>query len=416
MITVTKKHMLLICFILLFFGNKCFSEETYSINYNNNYYSISSTFSLIWDYVDSERISNKRTSELKEKSFYYCLNENEQIRDLYNKNMEIKITHNKDSLFFNLGTIIYDKAISDCRIPQLAFFPDYNAVEVLYYDSLFSNSHRCKVIRFDFEKNTVNVIFEYQISDLFYSIFKTGKNYSFAEEIYSRIYKKHFLSENVFTCYTGDEPLCGGWADFIYTTVSGNIIVQDPYNENSNKKKFFSNRLKNSRPKGMLTNKDFVSRSAEQLLLNNTLYNSQSFLVEGKTEYRPSNLSSFSEIPFVPNIPYKDEEIVIVADKDIAGLFICNGFYHQDKTNLFNENCRPKEIEIIYDDSYNLQHHIILEDIQNPQFIPLLNINEKKIRIKIISVYAGTKYKDVCINCIQPVGKYSEFDFFNSQK
>lgn len=417
MITITKKHMLYIYTILLFCSKLLFGEDNFTLRFKDKNYIVFTTFPLIFDFENSERIPYTKTKEIKEKFFYYCLYEDEQIRDLNNKKMIIKIKDNNNQILsFDLGSIMYDKSMSDCRVPRLAFFSDSNGVDILYYDSLFSDSHRCKIISFDFNTNYAKITFETQISDLFCSLFQNSKSYSFEEEIYMRIYKHKDLIENEYSCYTGDEPLCGGWADFIYTTVSDNRFIQDPYNEKSIEKDFFLKRLTNSRPKKMLTDKDFLYGKKEKLLLKNVVYKTKSFLIEGTTEYKPSNMQNFSNIPYVPNIQYDKEEIIIEADNEIAGLFICNGFYHQDKPNLYTENSRPKEIEIIYDDSYQLHHCVILEDIQKSQFVPLLNINENKIRIKILSVYEGTKYKDTCINCIKPVGKFSEFDFYESQK
>ena len=136
-------------------------------------------------------------------------------------------------------------------------------------------------------------------------------------------------------------------------------------------------------------------------LIKDVSYSSKSELKEGQTVYSASNLATFSDIPWVPS--EKDltkEEIVITSQDKIAALMIGNGFYREDKEYLFLQNRRAKEIVIEYENNPGFEHHVILMDTAFAQPVPLVDINSKSIRIKILSYYEGTKYDDLCINYI----------------
>lgn len=152
-----------------------------------------------------------------------------------------------------------------------------------------------------------------------------------------------------------------------------------------------------------------------QLFIGNIFISAKSALQEKNITYNAENLKSFSNIPWVPSGDYKKEEVIIESpDKPIQALLIGNGFYNNKKPYLFLENNRVKEIEIIYPQSYGIKHRVILPDNALVQYIPLLNVNEKKIRLKILSVYQGSKYNDTCLNCIYAVRKLSSYDEYDT--
>ena len=367
-------------------------------------------------YCCRESIDKREIFYISLEEFLFPLSEYNEIRDFDNKKLELMISLEASELKYDFSKIMYDKYFSNSRTVQIAFFPAKEYVDVLYLDSLFETAFRYIVVRYDFESKQVSKIDEGKFGHFFYMIFKDSNNYDFAVEVYKRLFLNESLLEKKYVCYTGNEDLCGNGVDFVYTVIDGNLVYQNPLDANSNYIDFYTQRRFKEPPNHLLTDADYLSYSARHLLLKNVKYDASDFITEGLVKYSPENLSKFSNKPFAVNFNNQLPEITIQSDQEIAGLYICNGFYNDNKSYLYLNNSRVKEIEIVYNNSYSLIHRIVLEDIQNPQFIPLININEKTIKIKILSVYEGDKYNDICINCIKPIGKYSEFDFYNSQK
>ena len=129
--------------------------------------------------------------------------------------------------------------------------------------------------------------------------------------------------------------------------------------------------------------------------------------------YAVSNLATFSDIPWVPaEKDLSKEEIVINSKDKIIALMIGNGFYNTGKEYLFLQNRRAKELSIEYENNPGFEHHVILMDTAFAQPVPLVDINSKTIKIKILSYYNGSKYDDLCINYIGVI-KYDYQKIFN---
>jgi hypothetical protein len=82
--------------------------------------------------------------------------------------------------------------------------------------------------------------------------------------------------------------------------------------------------------------------------------------------------------------------------------------------DLYQKNSRPKEIAIMYGGVSQTgeeihEHRVILDDTFEMQFVPLLYMgtDAQNISIKIMSVYPGTAYDDVCLNYIGAIGRPS---------
>ena len=145
-------------------------------------------------------------------------------------------------------------------------------------------------------------------------------------------------------------------------------------------------------------------------LVHKTLVAS-SELKEGDTIYTVRNLGTLENgKPWVEGVNgYGCGEFII---NKIRGrtIFIFPGFFDADRPSLYEKNSRPKKILI---ETPNFKKEIILKDSPNPQKII---IDEKKtdeeyvrdeyeIKITILEVYPGTKYKDTCINAIMGIIK-----------
>jgi hypothetical protein len=150
-----------------------------------------------------------------------------------------------------------------------------------------------------------------------------------------------------------------------------------------------------------------LHESFKDVLLRTDI-SANTFLAEGTTEYRAANMREFSNSPWaIKNTKLPGAEIVLEADKSVSCLVIGNGFYHAGKPDLYKKNGRPCEILITYGDvpgengaAETMEHHVILADTYEMQFIPLLYVDRQNVRIKILSVYPGTDYDDTCLNYI----------------
>jgi hypothetical protein len=140
---------------------------------------------------------------------------------------------------------------------------------------------------------------------------------------------------------------------------------------------------------------------------NQWAYDASSFLIEGSTLYWPNNLATIEGLPWASANGYALHENINI---DMAGntqnkLCIVNGFVSKEKPALWKANSRLKEIKLT-----NLSNHkekkVLLQDTQEPQTVDIHDLSpgfETIIEIKILSVYEGSKYKDLCVQAIIPI-------------
>jgi hypothetical protein len=146
-------------------------------------------------------------------------------------------------------------------------------------------------------------------------------------------------------------------------------------------------------------------------VLRETNISAAAFLTEGATEYRAENMREFSGVPWVINsADLAGAEIAVETGKAINCLAIGNGFYRAGRPDLYTRNSRPKEIAIMYKNApaadsgmETIEHRVILDDTYEMQLVPLL-YEDSQIAIKILSVYSGTDYGDICVNYIGALG------------
>lgn len=154
-----------------------------------------------------------------------------------------------------------------------------------------------------------------------------------------------------------------------------------------------------------------------QLILEDVGVTTKSALQEGATFYSAENMIEFyNNTPWVSGMQdITHEEIVLESETyPFERLIIGNGFYREDRPDLFFANNRVKEIQILYEGHENsIEHYVVLEDTELKQSIPLLYTDSKKITIKILSVYPGTKYNDTCINYLVGVRDFNR-DYYYS--
>jgi hypothetical protein len=143
-----------------------------------------------------------------------------------------------------------------------------------------------------------------------------------------------------------------------------------------------------------------------------TVVSANGFLTDGTVEYRAENMRELSNMPWaVTKTELDGTEIGVKSEGPVNWLVIGNGFYHAEKPDLYQKNSRPKEIVITYGSGTQAgaeirEHRVLLDDTFEMQFVPLLYMetDAQNISIKILSVYPGTAYDDVCLNYIGAIG------------
>lgn len=268
-----------------------------------------------------------------------------------------------------------------------AFFPSSDYVDFLATTCFYVEEHYSDIylylIRFDFQKKESYLITKECISSPLYNLICGTTFNESAKTFYDMLLNDSYS----ITEHNSQIPVeyCGSRRSFPLTT-KGKIVTHNASSEEN----YFPNFL----------------------YLEDIKYQAKTELKEGSVTYFASNLAADSNAPWVSELKdITQEEITITSPDTIYCLIFGNGFKHKDKTALFSKNKRPKEISIQYENNHGLEHHVILEDSEKLQIIPLLFINSKIIKIRILSTYQGTMYNDTCINCIK-CGKVMTFDEF----
>lgn len=134
-------------------------------------------------------------------------------------------------------------------------------------------------------------------------------------------------------------------------------------------------------------------------------YESTSFLKEKDTVYSAENLGTIEGLSWASANGYGIGDIIyITADiNDKFSLQLFNGF-QSEKKYLYEQNSRVKKIEITNLDT-NQKSIYDIKDSAEKQTIPLQKKSASanqvgRYAIKILEVYPGTKYKDLCIQAI----------------
>ncbi len=143
-------------------------------------------------------------------------------------------------------------------------------------------------------------------------------------------------------------------------------------------------------------------------------YTSDSALVEKKASYKASNLSTISGLPWASSNGFgigDKIEITVIGNKSNS-LCLYNGFQSENES-LYLKNSRAKRIEVSNKSSKE-KKIFELKDTKEKQTLDLTGIIRippksfykescyNMLEIKILEVYPGTKYKDLCIQAIIP--------------
>jgi hypothetical protein len=126
---------------------------------------------------------------------------------------------------------------------------------------------------------------------------------------------------------------------------------------------------------------------------------SSAYLIENQIHYSTDNLDErIGQCWAVKG--YGINETLSLKMAQINSISISIGFISFDNPYLWKENSRPKTVELAVKDKFIFLFE--LQDIPSYQVInlPVELENDDTLVIKIIDVYEGTKYEDVCINSI----------------
>lgn len=334
----------------------------------------------------------KFQTNVKAKQFVSLSSPEEDINSYKDSTFVFTVSNKTNELTFDITDILFE----DCALiaqEKIAFYESDGVLSLLFCRRDFC----CYVINFDFNQMKTTISKLGYLSNIF-------------EEIYQNEYDVFRISVDFILNYFEKNQI-GSLPDTVFEykynracdfrsqyeiipeikIMKGNLQIKSKLQDAKRYQSVPAN-LKNA-----------TSRLISELFIKNIEYQTKSFLSEKSSKYYSSNLNEFSNTPWCPSISYSDEEIYIKSsDEPIEGLYFGNGFYQSEKTYLYLQNSRAKEIEIEFMES-NLKQKVELADTGYLQFIPLVDVNSKNIKIKILSVYEGSKYKDLCINCILPV-------------
>lgn len=141
-----------------------------------------------------------------------------------------------------------------------------------------------------------------------------------------------------------------------------------------------------------------------------------SYLTEGATKYDGQNFIPLTQKELKPWVADKGEGgigewIELTIHKEdwqfgVNSFFISNGYVNFNRPELYGNNSRVKKIQVTcieagIDVTYELEDTPNLQTIRLPKEI---NTETITVRFKILEVYSGNRWGDICINMIVPMG------------
>ena len=314
------------------------------------------------------------------------------LDDYDRQDFALTVRNNNNELSYDLSKLLYEDYIT-WDYDNVSFFKQDNGISMLYLRS----DYKCFVITFDFSKKTVTA----KILGFLSSVLR---DMAFTPEEVSDYFMLHKMPSRDLTFNYDFNTFCDftGNYDFQTRVTVNDTVSMECYSED--------NLHLHEVPNTISLGSKYI---ANKLVQEKVIYSTDTYLTEGSLKYTPDNMKGFSDVPWCPAEAYQDETIYIKTQEPIEGLYFGNGYYRSDKKYLYGNNCRVKELEITFLGS-SLTQKVTLEDSGFLQFIPLIDVNETNLKIKILSVYEGDKYSDLCINCILPLRRMRDFEEFKT--
>ncbi len=125
-------------------------------------------------------------------------------------------------------------------------------------------------------------------------------------------------------------------------------------------------------------------------------------LKEKNQIYYGSNVSSLSlDSPWVESKSDYGIGEYLLLEANGRYVYLFNGYVSYDKSYLYSCNSRIRKLKISFIGDMTKTPVIFeFEDTPNPQKLDLGETIQCKIKMEILDVYPGTKYKDTCLNGI----------------
>jgi hypothetical protein len=141
-----------------------------------------------------------------------------------------------------------------------------------------------------------------------------------------------------------------------------------------------------------------------------------SYLTEGTVKYDGQNFIPLSQKELKPWVANKGangigEWIELIIHKEewqfaVSSFFISNGYVNFNRPELYGNNSHVKKIQVICTEA-GIDATYELEDTPNLQTIRLpkeINTETITVQFQILEVYPGSRWGDICINMIVPMG------------
>jgi len=137
---------------------------------------------------------------------------------------------------------------------------------------------------------------------------------------------------------------------------------------------------------------------------NNWDYSSTSQLKEKNNDYSPSNLSSPEGLPWASANGYGigDKITINMGTSPNDSIIVFNGFASKERPDLYDANSRARQIKITNLNNGKSKIRTI-EDSMEPQNIGIRDLDPAQntsLEIEILSVYQGSRFRDLCIQAI----------------
>lgn len=309
------------------------------------------------DFLDDgiERWPSVEKTIIEQNVFYSLIDPTGLYIDYKDDRFIFTISKGERSLSFDMYNLIFRDVNLVLYLDDVGFWVKEDTVELVY-----SRRDLCYFfISYDFKNNTVTQKLRF-LSPL---VLKKEEDHLYQEgtmNIYDFLVNKKVnvqtpcefaMKDDKSTdwhWYSGDQLLIVNFNE--------NSLVMDIQDTNNN--------FLGKNPK---TIPEVRYRCDAELFIKDLQISTQTYLVEGKTSYDSKNMTEFSNRPWVPSKDIREETIVVKSDStELQALFIGNGFYNENKPNLYLENNRVKEIEIIYEEPLNITHRVILLDTGYP--------------------------------------------------
>ena len=307
---------------------------------------------------------------IEQNKFISLISEYENNNNYHDNKILFSIFNGNHYLSYDLTSTVFENIYFTIGFDSICFWAENNYVNMLYKrsdDCIF-------LIEFDFKNLTVrkqklgflSYVFD-SLNQYWYDDFGLSKDFiiSYFTENKLKLNKQKpfYLTDTINCDYSANSN-----NDF-YSEIT--VAPDKTYIMILNDNKIFFQKIPKSAEKGLPS-------IIKRLIINKIQYNSKTNLKEESVIYEAQNMSIFSDLPWCPTIPYNQEEIVIQSNNEtIEGLYIGNGYYNANKTYLYKQNCRAKEIEIEFIGT-GMKQTVCLEDSGYLQFIPLINVNSKK--------------------------------------